>query len=153
MSTPKSEITRQIEHEHEELKTQMEELQRTIQVDLSNETFKDWQVDTILKLRDFKSVLEKHFEMEEIGGFNEELIRLKPQNKKKIEELETEHREIILKIETIINDLKKIIAFEKEKIARIVNDVLNVIETLYLHEAAERELVSSTYYHDVGSAD
>jgi len=106
-----------------------------------------------MKLHDFKGTLEKHFEMEEIGGFNEELIRLKPQNKKKIEELETEHREIILKIEHIISELKNLMAFEKEKIQSIIGSVLGVLETLHLHEAAERELVNATYYHDIGSAD
>ena len=92
MSTSLSDIARQIEHEHEALKNQMDMLQETVKTELTEANFKDWQVDTILKLRDFKGTLEKHFEMEEIGGFNEELIRLKPQNKKKIEELETEHR-------------------------------------------------------------
>lgn len=153
MSTSLSDIARQIEHEHEALKNQMDMLQETVKTELTEANFKDWQVDTILKLRDFKGTLEKHFEMEEIGGFNEELIRLKPQNKKKIEELETEHREIILKIEHIISELKHLVAFEKEKIQNIVSSVLGVLETLHLHEAAERELVNTTYYHDIGSAD
>ncbi len=149
----KSDIARQIENEHEELKKQMDLLKSVVQSELDQNNFKDWQVNVVLTLREFKGTLEKHFEMEEIGGFNEELVRLKPQNKKKIEELETEHREIILKIENIIAHLKELIHYEKEKINAVVNDVLNLIETLYLHEAAERELVNNTYFLDVGSAD
>ncbi len=153
MSTSRSDIARQIEAEHENLKLQMTQLQETFQTSLTPENFNDWKINAVLQLRDFKGTLEKHFEMEEIGGFNEELVRLNPHNQKKIEELEVEHREIILKLEQLIQQLKEQLAYDKAEVASLVEDLLKVIETLHAHEAAERELVNNTYFQDVGSAD
>ncbi len=153
MSTSRSNIARQIEVEHENLKLQMAQLQKAFQTTLSPNNFQEWKISAVLQLRDFKGTLEKHFEMEEIGGFNEELVRLNPHNQKKIEELEIEHREILLKLEQIIQQLKEQAAYEEAAVESLVKDLINVIETLHAHEASERELVNNTYFQDVGSAD
>jgi len=153
MNIPKSKFVKKVEEGHENLKKEMNNIQNEMSAEIPRETFKEWQLEFTWRLRDFRNELLKHFELEEHGGFTEEIIEVAPQYHKRIKQLENEHQEIINTLDTIIEDVKKLRAHEVDQFDGIKNRLHDLLSAINTHEASERELIQDAYLQDFGAAD
>ena len=67
MSRKKSDIAIQIEKEHECLKRDMGDIKNEVTKEVQSEGFPDWRLEFMWRLRDFRTHLQKHFDLEEEG--------------------------------------------------------------------------------------
>ncbi len=103
------------------------------------------------KLRDFKNEMLKHFDLEELSDFPNELLNLAPHYMKRFEEIKADHQKIIADLGEILQDLKSMNDLSSfNTIRQKINDLLSFIHS---HEAAERELLEDTYLQDYGAND
>jgi hypothetical protein len=136
MSLKESEIAERIREEHERIKQQMQKVNTMINAHVSQEGFPKWRLDLLWLLREFKNDLHKHFDLEEEGGFMNEVVKLAPQYLKAVRRLETEHEAMIIYLDEILIALKKLSQQDDMKL-----------------EAAEGNLIETTYLQDDGMAD
>lgn len=150
MSMKKSSIAVQIEKEHQCLKRDMGEIHREVMMDIRNEDFQDWRLEFMWRLRDFRNHLLKHFDLEEEGGFMNEILTEKPEAMGQVKRLEAEHDDILASLDTILRDLKIMQKKEIEKLQDIRKRVVTLISSIQAHESAENELIQSVYYREYG---
>ncbi|MFQ5637511.1 MAG: hemerythrin domain-containing protein [bacterium] len=146
----KSSIAVQIEKEHQCLKRDMGEIHREVMMDIRNEDFQDWRLEFMWRLRDFRNHLLKHFDLEEEGGFMNEILTEKPEAMGQVKRLEAEHDDILASLDTILRDLKIMQKKEIEKLQDIRKRVVTLISSIQAHESAENELIQSVYYREYG---
>ena len=108
MVSNKSDITRKVIEEHEELNQNIGELKIILLEKASTKNFPDWRIQLIGKLQDFKQKLTSHFEFEEQGGFMTEVIDEAPQFLNQVKELEIEHKQILANLDGVVKDFKKL---------------------------------------------
>ena len=116
-------------------------------------SFKSWKIELLWQLRDFHNQLQKHFDLEESGGFNEELARLAPHLVSKVEHLEEEHLKIISDLNHILGVLKGIEHVGSSKIDRVKCRVEGLVSFIRAHETAEHDVIQEAYYQDYGVGD
>ncbi len=153
MDARKTDITLRIEKEHEALKQMMGAILEEMQRPVSGEAFDTWKLEFVWRLRDFRNQLLKHFELEEHGGFTEDMLRIKPENHSRLKELEAQHQEIINTLDRIVEALKALSCRDCDQFPEIRHQITTLLKQLEAHEAAERELIQSTYLQDFGAAD
>ena len=108
MVSNKSDITRKVIEEHEELNQNIGELKIILLEKALTKNFPDWRIQLIGKLQDFKQKLTSHFEFEEQGGFMTEVIDEAPQLLNQVKELEIEHKQILANLDGVVKDFKKL---------------------------------------------
>ena len=90
-----SDLSLQVEKEHEHLRRELEELQASSSTQASGEQFAQWRLELIWQVRDFKNALLKHFDLEEEGGFMRDVRKMVPNSDPQVQELLAEHREMV----------------------------------------------------------
>lgn len=153
MGIKKTPSVEKVEKDHQHLKRDMDQLTKEVSAKISEEQFPEWKLEFTWQLRDFKNQLLKHFELEEEGGFNEELIHAAPEHHNRVRQLEDEHKQIISTLEKIVADLKQMDPTSFHEAPAIRERVLNLLKLLRAHEAAERQLIQDAYLQDFGAAD
>lgn len=148
-----SDLAKQIQKEHEDLKKEMDSLQKEIKKDISPGKFKEWRLDFLWKLRDFKNEMLKHFDLEELSEFPNDLLNIAPHYLKRFDEIKTDHQKIIIDIEEILRNLKSMNEKDLSSFKNIREKIINLISFIHTHEAAERELLEDTYLQDYGAND
>lgn len=146
----KSDVALQVEKDHEGLNQDIGTLKMTIMMEISAKDFPNWRLEFIWQLRDFKNRLLKHFDLEEEGGFMNEVLSIAPQTERKVKELKEEHEHIVIHLDEILMDLKGLLDKNTEKLDSIRNRMTEVIATLLQHEAAENQLMQTAYYQGYG---
>lgn len=151
MERKQSDLAKQIQQDHEEMKQEMALLKKEIEKEVSSDQFIQWRMEFLWKLRDFKNDMLKHFDLEELSDFPTELRNLAPHYMSRFEDIKAEHKKIVIDLEEILqllkdmNDLSSFISVREK-----LNDLLSFIHS---HEAAERELLEDTYLQDYGAKD
>jgi hypothetical protein len=153
MAKKSSELAKQIQKEHEDLKEEMDSLQKEIKKDISADNFKEWRLNFLWKLRDFKNEMLKHFDLEELSEFPDDLLNLAPHYLKRFDEIKTDHKKIVIDIEEILRNLKSMNEKDLSSFKNIREKIINLISFIHTHEAAERELLEDTYLQDYGAND
>lgn len=153
MAKKSSDLAKQIQKEHEDLKKEMDSLQKEIKKDISSDNFKEWRMNFLWKLRDFKNEMLKHFDLEELSEFPNDLLNLAPHYLKRFDEIKTDHQKIIIDIEEILRNLKNMNEEDLSTFKNIREKIINLIAFIHTHEAAERELLEDTYLQDYGAND
>lgn len=153
MPLKESEIAARIKEEHERIKGEMKKIRTMIQAHVSREGFAKWRLDLLWLLRDFKTGLQRHFDLEEEGGFMSEVVRIAPHNLDAVKKLETEHAQMIVDLEGILEDLKNLENRDDLKLDRVRSRIGEFFALIESHEAAEGDLLESTYLQDEGMAD
>ncbi len=146
-------IAQAIHDEHEAIKTEMDKLREMIATSPAQEAFAEWKLELLMLLRDFESDLQKHFDLEEEGGFMKDVLDKAPQKWHAVSQLKTEHEAINEEMSNILKELK---AAENAKDLKVdyVRDKLNeVLDLIVAHEMAENDLLNSTYLQDDGMGD
>ena len=150
MTSNKSDVAIQVKKEHECLKRDMEDITRELKRESSGEDFKEWQQEFTWRLRDFRAHLQRHFELEEEGGFMSEIIRETPEAINKVKELEAEHRQFEKDLDGIIALLKEMQLMDHTRIQELKSKIRRLCVVLRRHEAAENELMQACFWMDIG---
>ncbi|NNE45730.1 MAG: hemerythrin domain-containing protein [Rhodothermales bacterium] len=152
MADKKSNIASRIEEEHASLRQLMKVIGESVGRDPEGD-FGEWKLELIWTLRDFQNELVKHFDLEEDGGFMDDVIRKAPQESKKAEVLEMEHREFLDELDSITDVLKQMNEQNTSALPTVRERVLALINKLHDHEASERDLIYTVYFQDIGVGD
>ncbi len=142
-----------VQDEHESLKTTMTAIRAEIKSPLPEEDFGEWKLGFIWRLRDFQNELVKHFDLEEDGGFMQDLVNISPGCASRVEVLKQEHDDIIPRLNELTDRLKRISTNNDEDLGHVAEDVLSLFDLLERHEAAERELIQDVFFQDIGVGD
>lgn len=153
MSSKNQSTAARVQDEHESLKGTMAEIRSEIKSALPDEDFGEWKLGFIWRLRDFQNMLVKHFDLEEDGGFMQDLVSISPGCASRVDALKQEHDDIIPRLNELTERLKRIAASNDEELGRVAEDVLSLFDLLERHEAAERELIQDVYFQDIGVGD
>lgn len=153
MSKSKIEISQKIEQEHQNLRADISLLEDEVNKHVEKEQLTSWKLDIMGRLRDFQNHLSKHFDLEEEGGFMDEISNIAPQHQDKIDQLENEHKQITHDLDAVIEDLKQLHQGDFGQLTGIRERILGIFTNLHTHEALERELMQDVYLQDTGAGD
>ncbi len=153
MKTRKDDISARIEEEHKQLRACMESLVEELEKDIDPARFKEWKLDFLLRLRDFQNNLQKHFDLEEEGGYMADIMQVAPQYAFRLENLREEHRKIITDLNHIVSVLKGIDHPSPSGIERLRRRVHDLLELFRQHESEEYRLIQEAYMQDYGQGD
>ncbi len=153
MSKDKKTLATRIEEEHASLHSMMERIRTDLAKEVTPSLFANWKIEILVLLRDFQNELLKHFDLEELSGFMEDLLMLAPRKSRVVEQLEAEHEQVIEELGEVLTDLKKLREFSSEDLSGLRARVEKILATLDAHEAAERELIYDVYFQDIGIGD
>lgn len=150
MVTQKSNIALQVEREHECFKRDLKNIAAEINKDVSSEDFSDWHVGMVWRLRDFRTHVLKHMDLEEEGGFMKEIINEAPETAREVERLEKEHQQITAALDNTLAALKEISGKNDLRITDVRAKVAGLVATILAHEKAENDLIQKAYYSEYG---
>jgi hypothetical protein len=142
-----------IEQEHADLRKVIKEIETDIRKEPSKEDFTAWKLDFMRRFRDFQNELVKHFDLEEEGGFMEDLVARAPHHARQVDALELEHEDIATRLGAIADDLKRMNEHTMSELPGVRKRVQEVLEVLHSHEEAERDLIQKAYFQDIGVGD
>ncbi len=91
MSERSQQLASRIQDEHERLEKLIQEIREELKCTVDPETFADWKLEFVWKIRDFQNELTKHFDLEEDGGFMEDVVDRAPRFSPRVKALEQEH--------------------------------------------------------------
>jgi iron-sulfur cluster repair protein YtfE (RIC family) len=153
MDKKSSDLAKQIQQDHEDLKKEMNLLKQEIQKEVTPGQFGKWRMEFLWRLRDFKNDMLKHFDLEELSDFPNELRKLAPHYMSRFEDIKTDHQKIIIDLEEILQALKSLDEEDAKSFSDIRQKISNLISFIHAHEAEERELLEDTYLQDYGAND
>ncbi|NQV72144.1 hypothetical protein HQ496_03400 [bacterium] len=143
----------QIENEHKALHVSLNQLDTAFDVLPGPDDFKNWKLGLLWQLRDFQNQLQKHFDLEESGGFTSDMTKIAPHLVSKIEDLEEDHLKIISDLTHILDVLKSIQHAESAKIDRVKCRMEGLLSFIRNHESAENAIIQEAYFQDMGVGD
>ena len=153
MSPHPTDVTSTVEAEHEHIKETMTLLADELARDVEPADFPQWKLTYLWRLRDFQAMLLKHFDLEEEGGFTTDLLRLAPHRANQIRQVEAEHRKIMALLTQLTGLLKRMDRLTDVRMARLRDQLQDLVALIRTHEAAECELIQAAYYEDFGVGD
>ncbi len=136
--------------QHEAIKAEIEKISTCLHTEVSDREFPNWRLETLWQLRDFLNDLQKHFDLEEEGGFMSGVLEVAPQKRPVVERLGREHAGAAAKLADAIGSLKALARPDSAKLAALRTSVGEVFQLLREHENAETELLLDTYLQDEG---
>jgi hemerythrin-like domain-containing protein len=113
----------------------------------------DWAKRLCDELSSFRRHLQRHFALEEEGGFMLEVVALLPQTSEQVEELRQEHGEILRAINELIHDSNMMaygVGLSKAEFRRSISRVISIIRH---HEAEENQLIQRAFYGEMAAVD
>lgn len=146
----KSDIAIQVEKEHECIKRDMGDIEGAISKEIPFEEFSEWRLEFMWRLRDFRLHLLKHFDLEEEGGFMNEILAEAPESAGKVAKLEQEHQQIVSDLDGVLSSLKELELRNDEKLQDVRRRVSQLISAIRNHEAAENDLIQVAYCQEYG---
>jgi uncharacterized protein (UPF0335 family) len=153
MAEHSKQLASRIQDEHERLKDLIAEIRADLALQIDPETFSEWKLEFTWKIRDFRNELAKHFDLEEDGGFMEDVIERAPRFAPRVKELEDEHVDAVAQLEDITSGLKQMGVFDADAWSDVKSSIIGLFDSLEEHEAAERDLILEVYFQDIGVGD
>jgi hemerythrin-like domain-containing protein len=153
MSERSQRIASRIQDEHDRLQKLIGEIREELSCTVEPDGFPDWKLEFVWKIRDFQNELTKHFDLEEDGGFMEDVVEQAPRFSDQVKALEQEHVDAVKQLDDITTELKHLTVFEESLLREICGKIMNLFEMLERHEALERELILEVYFQDIGVGD
>ena len=146
-------LATRIQDEHARLEQIIRQIKDELKRPINVTGFADWRLKFVWKIRDFQNELMKHFDLEEDGGFMEDVISRAPRFAPQIKSLEHEHVDAVERLDRITAALKQLSAFDGQAWSEISDEIMSLFDSLEEHEAAERELILEVYFQDIGVGD
>ena len=112
-----------------------------------------WLKALVAEFEEFRANLEKHFALEEKGGYLASVLQARPGAHEEVDHLLAEHREISRLLTAIFEEVSSLHPSTPLHIRDMCCRVRNLIEVLDRHESHENMLVSYTITRDIGSHD
>ena len=153
MDKSDQELANQVGREHEALRDTMERLGTLFDRKIDPDGFVGWKLDLLRQLRDFENQLQKHFDLEEHGGYNAELIRIAPQLASRIAHLEEDHRKIVSDLDHVLDIVKSIENESSPMLPRVKDRIDTLLTLTRQHESQENAVVQDAYYQEYGAGD
>jgi len=153
MSTSSRQLASQVQEEHDRLKDTMAIIRSELKEEVQADEFADWKLTFVWHLRDFQNALLKHFDLEEDGGFMQDLVAISPGCTARVDRLKQEHDEIIPRLNQLTDSLREMTSKRDGDLDGVVTGVIDVLDLLERHEAAECELIQDVYFQDIGVGD
>lgn len=141
-----------VESDHKALLKALSDLETAFEHP-DTEMFGEWKLERLWQLRDFLNQLQKHFDLEETGGFNEKMSRTAPHLVAQIEHLEEDHLKITSDLTHIIDVLKGVYQPDSPKLQRVHSRVQDLVQFIRVHEAAETDIIQEAFYQELGAGD
>ena len=146
-------ITAKVEEDHARLKACMASLADEIEREEVPADFTAWKLELLWQLRDFHNQLMKHFDLEEVGGFMADVLRMAPRHANQVVHLEEEHRKIVSDLNHILAEVKRAESMASSQWRRVRVRVEDLFGVIRAHEASEYELMQDVFYQDYGVGD
>jgi hemerythrin-like domain-containing protein len=153
MTEQSRQLATRIQDEHARLEEIIQEIKDELNRPVDVDGFADWKLEFMWKVRDFQNELTKHFDLEEDGGFMEDVISRAPRFAPQIKTLEEEHTDAVKRLDGITATLKQLSAFDGQAWSEITDEIMKLFDSLEDHEAAERDLILEVYFQDIGVGD
>jgi len=150
MSHKKKTATEAIQDEHICMQRDRRILNRELAKSFTEESFHDWKMEFLWRLRDFRFHVANHIDLEEDGGFMSEIVEMAPEKDTQIKKLAKEHEGLLDKIDQLINELRPLTYNDNEKLDMIRTHLKEMLRTMDRHESEENELIQSVFYQDYG---
>ncbi len=146
-------LANRIERDHQELRASIDQLSTLFDAKIDAEGFIGWKLDLLWQLRDFQNQLQKHFDLEEDGGYNADLIRIAPHLASQVAHLEEDHRKIISDLSHILDNIKRIEGERSPMLLRVKDRVASLLTFIREHESEENAIIQEAYYQEYGVGD
>lgn len=151
MERDKTEVAEKIAKDHESIRRYIGALNLLEMTEVDAKEFFDWKLEFIWQLRDFKNRLLKHFDLEEEGGFTEDIVKVAPHLSRKVSGLKVEHDQILMSLDEILFKLKRMKKKNDTELEQVQFELNDVITSLRDHENEENILMQQAYYREFGS--
>ncbi|MCH7676649.1 hemerythrin domain-containing protein [candidate division KSB1 bacterium] len=151
MERDKTEVAEKIAKDHESIRRYIGALNLSEMTEVDAKEFFDWKLEFIWQLRDFKNRLLKHFDLEEEGGFMEDIVKVAPHLSRKVSGLKVEHDQILMSLDEILFKLKRMKKKNDTELEQVQFELNDVITSLRDHENEENILMQQAYYREFGS--
>lgn len=151
MERDKTEVAEKIAKDHESIRRYIGALNLSEMTEVDAKEFFDWKLEFIWQLRDFKNRLLKHFDLEEEGGFMEDIVKVAPHLSRKVSGLKVEHDQILMSLDEILFNLKRMKKKNDTELEQVRFELNDVITSLRDHENEENILMQQAYYLEFGS--
>jgi len=150
MTLPKLETALEVERDHKHLTEQMAKFRLFTRSEPEPEHYSRWRLEFLWQLRDFKNRLLKHFDLEEEGGFMQDVMAVAPHCERQINALKKEHERIPILMDGILMQLKAMREMDSDKLQQIQDRIAEIMGTLREHENQEHKLIQNAYYSEYG---
>lgn len=151
MERDKTEVAEKIAKDHQSIRRYIGALNLSEMTEVDAKEFFDWKLEFIWQLRDFKNRLLKHFDLEEEGGFMEDIVKVAPHLSRKVSGLKVEHDQILMSLDEILFKLKRMKKKNDTELEQVQFELNDVITSLRDHENEENILMQQAYYREFGS--
>ena len=151
MERDKTEVAEKIAKDHESIRRSIGALNLSEMTEVDAKEFFDWKLEFIWQLRDFKNRLLKHFDLEEEGGFMEDIVKVAPHLSRKVSGLKVQHDQILLSLDDILCKLQRMKKKNDTALEQVQFELNDVITSLRDHENEENILMQQAYYREFGS--
>ncbi len=153
MLTPNTDIGLRVEAAHKRLRRLGAELTTFVDDDMDSLEFFPWKLTALSHLRDFQNQLAKHFDLEEEGGFIDDLLRLAPESSNSINHLKVAHSRMLSDLSDIIRMVKSYSLPSDVHLPRLRERVKAFLAGLREHESVETALLYEAHFQVNGAGD
>ena len=153
MSKTNKDISKRIRDDHLHMKTAIRDIRKLIKEEVKPESFTPWIKNLQKILSYFNTEIHEHFELEEDGGFMDDVLKLKPQKKYAVSQLKTEHELMSTDLRRIIKCVDEAGTYDEIKKINLTQRIRDFLDLLSVHEAEENLLLEDLYLQDDGIAD
>ncbi|RMH89402.1 MAG: hypothetical protein D6681_14530 [Calditrichaeota bacterium] len=153
MPLSKKVVAQRIKEEHRRLAEAMANLRRLVQDPRPEPEYAEWRMEVLWELRDLHTALAKRHDLEDEGGFMQELLRVAPHHAQAVHRLEQQRHGIVNELNGVIDELKQCEVFREEAVRSICRGIDELLDRMVKHDAAEGDILVSTYFQDEGSGD
>lgn len=153
MGSDSHSLASRVQEEHAGLKRTIASIRDDLRSGVKDAEFAEWRLNFVWRLRDFQNTLLKHFDLEEDGGFMQDLVAVSPGCAARVDRLKQEHDEAIPRLNELTEQLKGMASKRLDELERFSTGLIDLFDMLERHEAAERELIQDVYFLDIGVGD
>jgi hemerythrin-like domain-containing protein len=146
-------IAEQILREHEVVREIIRQLEMMLEEGLVLGPDAHWGGRLHDELLAFRRHLQRHFALEEAGGFMLDVVALMPQAAERVEQLRHEHGQILAAVDELISRSNSLTWGVSSSFVEFHHRVLEVLSVLKHHEAVENRLIQRAFYQEAVAVD
>lgn len=150
--TPSTQLN-EILREHEIVHEIIWQLERLIEEGGLVGQSAEWSQRLCNELSAFYNHLERHFALEERGGYMLDVVAMVPEASAQVEQLRQQHEQILRRVKELIREGDMIAAEMGGSVAELRQRVQQVLSLIRQHETDENALIQHVFYHPATAVD